>query len=71
MSTNTWADRDVENGRHHRNGHLIELRETDWRCLICGHWFDAAVDADLFWCGEDCTGKHPGDHPALLPEPTP
>jgi hypothetical protein len=30
-----------------------------WRCLQCGHRFDAAVDADLFWCGEDC--KHPGD----------
>lgn len=48
-------------GRHHRNAHLLELDGCDWRCLICGHWFDAAIDADLFMCGEDCTGKHYGD----------
>lgn len=62
---NTWSQRDAETGRHHRNLHLIELRECSWRCLQCGHWFDAAVDADLFACGEDCAGKHPGD---TLPE---
>jgi hypothetical protein len=50
---------DGENGRHHRRGHILELRECDWRCLICGHWFEAASDADLFWCGNRC--KHPGD----------
>lgn len=50
----TWADRDPETGRHHRNGHLIELREVEWRCFLCGHWFDVAVDADLFFCGETC-----------------
>lgn len=56
--TNTWATRSPEEtGRHHRNAHLIELVECDWRCLICGHYFDAASDADLFMCGEPC--KHP------------
>lgn len=54
----TWATRDPETGRHHRNAHLLELAECDWRCLICGHSFDAASDADLFACGDDCTGKH-------------
>lgn len=59
MTVTTWETRDPETGRHHRNGHLIEMRECDWRCSICGHWFDAAVNADLFECGEDCAGKHP------------
>ena len=58
---NTWVTRDPETGRHHRNAHLLELAETDWRCLICGHYFDAAIDADRFACGEPCAGKHPGD----------
>lgn len=56
-----WEQRDPETGRHHRNGHVLILSEDDWRCQICGHYFDAAVDAELFFCGEDCTGKHPGD----------
>lgn len=47
--------------RRQINGHTLDLRETSWRCLQCGHWFDAAVDARLFWCGDDCTGKHQGD----------
>jgi len=58
MSENTWATRDPETGRHHRNAHLLEMAETDWRCLICGHYFDAAIDADRFACGEPCEGKH-------------
>ena len=37
------------------------FHSMNWRCLHCGHKFDAAVDADLFWCGDDCAGKHPGD----------
>lgn len=36
------------------NGHTLELRETDWRCLHCGHWFDAATDANGWKCGEPC-----------------
>lgn len=44
-----------------RNGHTIVLDGCVWKCRQCGHKFDALVDADLFWCGEDCTGKHPGD----------
>lgn len=67
MGETTWETRDPETGRHHRSGHLIELRECDWRCLVCGHWFDAAADADLFWCGDPC--RHPGD-PAPAPEPS-
>lgn len=55
---NTWSDRDPETGRHHRNGHLIELGDVDWKCLLCGHIFDAAIDADKFFCGDDCTDKH-------------
>ena len=58
-ATTTKPDPNDENARHHRNGHLLELRECDWRCLVCGHWFDAAIDADLFWCGDDC--RHPGE----------
>lgn len=58
MTTSTWETRDPETGRHHRNGHLIELRETSWKCLICKHYFDAAVDADKFFCGDPCQGKH-------------
>ena len=57
----TWDDRDPESGRQHRNAHLLELDGCMWRCLICRHQFDAASDADLFACGEDCTGKHHGD----------
>lgn len=57
---NTWEDRDPETGKHHRHGHLLELRETDWLCLICRHHFDAAIDAELFWCGEPCV------HPTVL-----
>jgi hypothetical protein len=53
-SLNTWVDRDSETGRHHRFGHLIELDDIDWKCRICGHSFDAAVDAEEFWCGEPC-----------------
>ena len=48
--------------RRQRNGHTVEL-QTDWVCLQCGHHFDALVDADAFWCGDDCTGKHPEDTP--------
>jgi hypothetical protein len=51
----------TEASRWQRNGHTLELHGCMWRCLQCGHRFDAAVDADLFWCGEDCTGRHPGD----------
>lgn len=58
ISGNTWATRDPETGRHHRNGHDLILRETAWRCLTCNHTFDAAVDANLFACGEDCTNAH-------------
>lgn len=43
-----------ERVRRHRNGHLLELQETDWRCLHCRHWFDATSDADAFWCGDPC-----------------
>jgi hypothetical protein len=39
--------------RRHRNGHLLELGSS-WRCLHCGHWFDAESDADAFWCGDPC-----------------
>lgn len=56
-----WENRDPATGRHLRNGHVLVLSEDDWRCEICGHHFDAAVDADLFKCGEPCAGKHPGD----------
>ncbi len=59
--SDTWATRDPETGRHHRSGHVLVLAETDWWCQICKHYFDAAADADLFWCGESCAGKHPGD----------
>lgn len=44
-----------------RNGHTVILDGVMWRCLQCDHRFDALVDADRFWCGDDCTGKHPGD----------
>lgn len=59
MSTDTWETRDPVTGRHHRNGHLIELVGVNWECRICQHEFDAAVDADLFVCGEKCA--HPGE----------
>ena len=51
----------LKTDRRHRNGHILELGGGTWRCIHCRHWFDAAVDADLFWCGDDCTGKHPHD----------
>ena len=43
-------------GRHQRNGHTLVLNELDWKCLQCHHYFDAAVDAEKFFCGEAC--KH-------------
>jgi len=42
------------NDRRHRNGHILELDGSDWRCIHCRHWFDAAVDAEAFWCGDPC-----------------
>jgi hypothetical protein len=57
----TWETRDPETGRHHRNLHVLELQGVNWICLICKHTFDAAVDADLFACGESCEGKHFGE----------
>lgn len=54
-------DVDVETGRHHRNGHLLELDGCEWRCLHCRHWFDAAAEADAFWCGDPCVHPAPGD----------
>jgi hypothetical protein len=59
IGDNTWLARDPETGRHHRNGHLIQLDGCEWRCQHCRHWFDAAVDADLFWCGDPCTHPNP------------
>ena len=59
--SNTWNTRDPETGRHHRNGHLLDLDGCQWRCQICRHVFDAAVDADLFMCGDSCDGRHYGD----------
>lgn len=44
--------------RVQRNGHTLELQGVMWKCLQCSHYFDAATDADGFWCGEDCTGRH-------------
>jgi hypothetical protein len=58
INDNTWIQRDPETGRHRRNGHLLELGDTDWRCQHCQHTFDAAVDADLYRCGDPC--QHPG-----------
>jgi hypothetical protein len=52
--TLTWETRDPETGRHQRNGHTLVLQETDWKCLQCQHYFDAATDADKFFCGEPC-----------------
>ncbi len=52
----TWKTRDPITGRHQRNGHTLELDENEWKCLQCKHYFDAAVDADKFFCGETC--KH-------------
>lgn len=43
--------------RRHRNGHILELDGCNWRCIHCRHWFDAASDADAFWCGDPCS--HP------------
>ncbi len=50
----TWETRDPETGGHHRNGHYLIIRETDWKCSICRHYFDAAIDADKFMCGDPC-----------------
>jgi hypothetical protein len=52
---------DELDGRHQRNGHTLHLDGCTWRCLQCRHWFDAAIDAEAFWCGEDCAGKHHGE----------
>lgn len=60
-SVPNWDKRDPETGRHQRNGHILQLAESDWRCEKCGHHFDAASDADLFVCGESCAGKHRSD----------
>ena len=54
----TWKTRDPETGRHQRNGHTLVLVETDWKCLQCKHYFDAAIDADLFFCGDSCKDKY-------------
>lgn len=60
-SLNTWKNRDPGTGRHHRHGHLIELDGAEWKCRICEHRFDAAVDADLFWCGDPCRCRALGE----------
>lgn len=59
-----------EDGRHLRNGHTLALVECDWRCETCGHSFDAASDAGRFACGQDCTGKHPGQDERDFDTPT-
>jgi hypothetical protein len=41
--------------RRHRNGHILKLQSVEWRCIHCAHWFDAASDAEAFWCGDDHT----------------
>lgn len=46
------------------NGHTLELRATYWRCLQCDHHFETTGDAGLFWCGDDCTGRHFGEDKA-------
>ena len=53
-----WESKDSEipNGRHQRNGHTLILAETTWKCLQCHHYFDAAIDAEKFFCGDKC--KH-------------
>lgn len=53
-----WDDRSPIDGRHCRNGHALYLDGTMWRCEGCGHKFDAAVDAEGFYCGEDCAPYH-------------
>lgn len=45
----------MDNGKHQRNGHTLVLVECDWKCLQCKHYFDAAVDAEKFFCGEKCS----------------
>jgi hypothetical protein len=40
--------------RIHRNIHLIEMDGCMWRCIHCGHVFDALSDADAFVCGDEC-----------------
>lgn len=54
----TIAAEPEEQTRRHRNGHVLELDGSDWRCLHCQHWFDAASDADAFWCGDPCNHSH-------------
>ena len=49
------------------NGHTLELRATYWRCLQCDHCFENASDAEGFWCGDDCTGRHYGDDASVTP----
>lgn len=48
----------TEQERRHVNGHTLVLPESEWLCLQCRHYFDALVDAELFWCGDACV--HPG-----------
>lgn len=43
------------------NGHTLKLQGTYWRCLQCRHAFENASDAEGFWCGENCAGKHFGE----------
>lgn len=62
-----WDNRDPETGRHQRNGHILYLAESDWKCEKCGHQFDAASDAELFVCGESCAGKHRSDRVLTRP----
>lgn len=40
--------------RRQINGHILQLRETSWRCLHCRHWFEAASDANGWFCGDPC-----------------
>lgn len=54
----SWEERDPETGRHARNGHVILLVGLMWRCENCFHYFDAAVEANEFICGKDCSKAH-------------
>lgn len=56
FNPNTTWDKNPETGRYQCNGHTLELQETDWKCIQCKHYFDAAVDAEKFFCGDPC--KH-------------
>lgn len=57
----------ADDTRRQRNGHTIELDDCMWRCLQCRHWFDAASDADAFWCGDPCTCPRPDAIHAVSP----